>query len=448
MPPPAWGAPKSHKWARPARLGMLAEVRHILPRFDFRVDVAVSEDLGNTRENQEDVHLVAPELALFAVADGMGGHASGEVAAGLAVEHLREFIRSRRAQRAVEAYVAEPSLANRRRVLGRLKEAVLSANAAVHAAASERPECRGMGSTLDAVWLARHHAFIAHVGDSRTYLARPSAMLQLTQDHVHGEALKADGVIRPKVRARGFERLIQAIGLQPTCTVDTLFVDLTRGDRMLLCSDGVHGPIGNEAQLGELLRAGDAQGAARALVNRAAKRGRDNATALVIEVGDCMVRRAEGDRGLSAEDVEKARVSPLLFELPLPAVLAALAAAVELEVDGGRPIPRVVANDLVAYIVLDGIVRLPDDRRVGAGALLFAESLVGVWDAGSPPTAEERCRVLRVRADDFEEVCQGDPHLARRLYRRLATELARRSVSQAGPTAPPPLSTPPPDPED
>jgi hypothetical protein len=125
-----------------------------------------------------------------------------------------------------------------------------------------------------------------------------------------------------------------------------------------------------------------------------------------------------------------------------------LAAAVELDVDEGRPIPRVVANDLVAYIVLDGVVRVRDDRRVGAGALLFAESLVGVWDAGSPPTAEERCRILRIRADDFEEVCQGDPNLARRLYRRLATELARRSVSQAGPTVPPAPSTPPPDPDD
>jgi len=427
---------------------MLVLVRHILPRFDFRVDVAVSEDLGSTRENQEDVHLVAPELALFAVADGMGGHASGEVAARLAVEHLRDRIRSRRAQRAVEAYVAEPSLENRRRVLSRLKESVLSANAAVHAVAVERPECQGMGSTLDAVWLARHHAFVAHVGDGRTYLARPSAVLQLTQDHVHGEALKADGVIRPKARARGFERLLHAIGLQPTCMVDTLFVDLARGDRLLLCSDGVHGPIGNEAQLGELLREGDAQGAACALVDRAAKRGRDNATALVIEVGDCMVRRAEGDRGLSAVDVEKARQSPLLFELPLPLVLAALAAAVELDVEVGRPIPRVVANDLVAYIVLEGVVRLPNERRVGSGALLFAESLVGVWDAGPPPTAEARCRVLRVRADDFEEVCQGDPNLARRLYRRLATELARRTVSQTGSTLPPAPRTPPPDPDD
>jgi serine/threonine protein phosphatase PrpC len=427
---------------------MLALVRHILPRFDFRVDVAVSEDLGNTRASQEDVHLVAPELALFAVADGMGGHSSGEVAAAMAVEQLQECIRARRAQRAVEAYVAEPTLPNRRRVLGRLKEAVLSANGAVHAASLERPECRGMGSTLDAVWLARHHAFIAHVGDSRTYLARPSAVLQLTQDHVHGEALKADGVVRPKARARGFERLVQAIGLQPSCMVDTLFVDLARGDRLLLCSDGVHGPIGDEAQLGEFLRAGDAQRAATTLVRQACKRGRDNATALVIEVGDCMVRRAEGDRGLSAEDVEKARRSPLLFELPLPAVLAALAAAVELDIDAGRPIPRVVANDLVTYIVLDGVVRLAGDRRVGAGALLFAESLVGVWDAGSPPTAEERSRVLRIRADDFEEVCRGDPNLARRLYRRLATELARRSVSQAGPTMPPAPHTPPPAPDD
>ena len=180
----------------------------------MKIRYAGATHVGMKRTHNEDNFFLLAEENLYIVADGMGGHAAGEVAAQLAVDRLHERIGSRRAQRAVEAYAAEPSLENRRRVLAKLKEAVLSANEAVHTASGERDDHRGMGCTLDAVWLARNHAFVAHVGDGRTYLARPSAVLQLTQDHVHGEALKADGVVRPQVRVRGFERLIHAIGLQ------------------------------------------------------------------------------------------------------------------------------------------------------------------------------------------------------------------------------------------
>ena len=249
----------------------------------------------------------------------------------------------------------------------------------------------------------------------------------LTQDHCEGEALRADGVMLPKRRARGFERLVNAIGLVETVAVDTLFVDVDRGDRLLLCTDGVHGPIADESRLGRILRAGNPQHAARTLVARAVERGHDNATALVVEIGECVVKRASDDRGLAAADLERARHSPLLLDLPLPAVLGALAAAVEIELDAGEIVPRAVANDLVAYVLLEGLVRCAEDRVVSTGALLFAESLVGVWGSGVLPVVEERARLLRVRADDFEEVCDSDPALGNQLHRRIAAHLARAS---------------------
>jgi hypothetical protein len=92
-------------------------------------------------------------------------------------------------------------------------------------------------------------------------------------------------------------------------------------------------------------------------------------------------------------------------------------------------VPRQVANDLVAYIVLDGVVRYADERRVGAGALIYAESLVGVPGQGEPPVCEQTTRLLRVRADDFAEIC-ADPRLASELYRRLALHLARLGSSR------------------
>jgi len=111
-------------------------------------------------------------------------------------------------------------------------------------------------------------------------------------------------------------------------------------------------------------------------------------------------------------------------DLPLSFALTALSAAVEIEVGEGQAVPRAVANDLVSYIVLDGVVRYSDERRVGAGALVHAESLVGVLAQGEAPVCEQTTRLLRVRADDFAEIC-SDPKLGSELYRRLAMHLAR-----------------------
>jgi sulfur transfer complex TusBCD TusB component (DsrH family) len=310
-------------------------------------------------------------------------------------------------------------------VLARLRRAVEHANGRIREEGRTDPAHVGMGTTIDVVWLARDHAFVAHAGDGRVYLARPSAVLQLTQDHAEVDALKATGLISHRKRHGGNSRLLNAVGLAERIDVDTLFVDLTKGDRLLLCSDGVHGQIDGETELAELLRMGNAEAAAKALITRASQRGRDNATALVIEVCERFVKRYDDDRGFRSKDVERAQLAPLFVELPLSSVMAALAAAIELEFEAGCTIPQVVASDLVAYIVLDGLVRCEADRVVTVGALIFPESLVQVPVTGELPVTVERTRMLRLRYDDFTEVCKGDRNLSAELHRRLATHLAR-----------------------
>ena len=396
----------------------------IVPRFDFRVAFKVVEDIGRSRATNEDAHLVEPNLALFAVADGMGGHAGGEIASRLAIEEVRRSIGGPRSQAAMEAYVRDPGLETRRAVLARLRRSLEHANDRVRAEARKDTVLTGMGTTLDVVWLARDHAFVAHAGDGRVYLARPSAVLQLTQDHAELETLKATGAMNPHKRTRS-SRLMNAVGLAERIDVDTLFVDLSKGDRLLLCSDGVHGQIDTEAELSELLRTGDAEAAARALVARAAQGGRDNATAVVIEVAERFVKRSDDDRGFRARDIERAQLAPIFTDLPLSTVMAALAASVEVEIEAEHIVPQVVASDFVAYIVLEGLVRCEGERIVTDGALLFPESLVGVPVVGELPVAVERSRMLRLRADDFAEVCAADRTLSSELHRRLAIHLAR-----------------------
>jgi PPM family protein phosphatase len=390
----------------------------ILPRFDFRAAFGSASDKGSRRTHYEDAALVAPEIALFAVADGMGGHQAGEVASRLAVETVRRVLSGREAQRTIDTYVAKADLATRRAVYLTLRRSFDEANQAVLEDAAANENHRGMGTTLDVVWLARGNAFVAHAGDGRIYLARTRTMVQLTQDHTTSSGSSSSA----QRRSAG---ITNAIGLADQCHIDTLFVDLARGDRLLLCTDGVHGQVEAESELSELLRSGSAEQGAGSLVARAGEQGRDNATAVVVEIGERFVKRTDHDRGLAAADLERARQSPLLVDLPQSFALSALSAAVEVEVAAGDRIQRLVTNDLVAYIVLDGVVRYANaERTVGAGALVFPESLVGLAGQEEPPVADQTTRLLRVRADDFAEVC-SDPRLAAELYRRLAAHIAR-----------------------
>jgi hypothetical protein len=210
-----------------------------------------------------------------------------------------------------------------------------------------------------------------------------------------------------------------------------LFVDVGPRDRLLLCTDGLHGQLEGEQEVADLVRNGPPDATARALVARAAQGGRDNATAVVIEIADRFVKRPDRDRGLGAADLESARQSPLLVDLPLPLALTALSAAVEIEVPSAAAVPRSVASDLVAYIVLEGVMKHPDGRSVGAGALLYPESLLGVWGQAAAPVAEQTSRLLRVRADDFAEIC-SEPRFAAELYKRLAAHMARLAVKGGG----------------
>jgi PPM family protein phosphatase len=405
----------------------------LLPRFDFRVDVASVTDAGKVRDTNEDVHRIVPELALFVLADGMGGHVGGEIAARIAVDAVVAKIGAPTASKVLERFVKDTRLERRHAVFALMREAFQTANQAVRDEVEKDRALAGMGTTLDVALLVRDRAFVAHTGDSRVYLARATTMIQLTHDQTLYESLMAAGTVRPsKATLRAHRNpLISAVGLGPTVAVDTCFVELTRGDRLLLCSDGVHAEIESEALLAQMLRTGTASDAARGLVAHAMRRGgRDNATAVVVEVCDRFVARNSTDEqpssGPVSSDIVIATRSALLDGLPMASVLAALAAAVEVEIAAGELVPRLIANDCVAYIVVSGEIDFGDGRVLGPSGLIFAESLVGVMQEAPLPRVNKDARLMRLRADDFAEVCAGDVALSAELHRRIARHLARR----------------------
>jgi serine/threonine protein phosphatase PrpC len=224
-------------------------------------------DVGR-RENNEDSLFASPWLA--AIADGVGGATSGEVASRAVIEEI-----SRLDRRAADGALAD-----------RLRAAVLAANAALEDLVGEHPELAGMASTLTAVALRDRGYVVANVGDSRTYLLRDGALTQLTRDESLVQAMIEGGVIdRAQARAHPQRSVVlQALDGRPDLTVTIGSAAARAGDRLMLCSDGLSDMVADEV-IQAALASPSRERAAQRLVDVAlASGGHDNVTVIIADV--------------------------------------------------------------------------------------------------------------------------------------------------------------------
>jgi protein phosphatase len=226
---------------------------------------------GQVRENNEDAWLVEPDLCLAILADGMGGHKCGEVGSALTIEGVLSYFR--------EASAApEPEL--------RAKEAVRHANRHVRDVAQARPECANMGSTVVLAHWSANLCIIANVGDSRAYLWRDGRLAQLSCDqNVAAELRTRLGFSEEQIqRIPDRYALTMAVGSAEQVLVLTHAQAFEPGDEVLLCSDGLHGPVGDAAIREVLDGPGALQEKLQNLVDCAnAAGGPDNITAVLLE---------------------------------------------------------------------------------------------------------------------------------------------------------------------
>lgn len=231
-------------------------------------------DIGCLRDHNEDSLVVTPPL--FAVADGMGGHAAGEVASEIAVRVLSEL--------APEHPDGE--------ALGR---AIEEANRAVIQAAREGRGRQGMGTTMTAAMLEGERLVIAQVGDSRAYLLHQGKLQQLTRDHsLMADMIEAGQLTPEEARTHPQRSMItRALGSDAHLHPDIYEINVETGDRLLICSDGLSGMIFDDQIENILRRVQDPQRCASQLVNEAiAAGGHDNVTVIVADVtGYAEVRR-------------------------------------------------------------------------------------------------------------------------------------------------------------
>jgi protein phosphatase len=222
----------------------------------MRLQIAALTDSGLTRDHNEDAYVLWDLLSgkavesscagecdspcfLMAVSDGMGGPSSGEVASQLALETLQEY-----ANRGFERAAKDS-----RSLKDWLAHGVELANQQVYGASRAEPSRRGMGATLSVAVILDGAVSVAHVGDSRIYLLREDRLLQLTEDHSHVQRLVAHGTISVEEARVHHQRnlLLRAIGSGDSVEVDAFDVTLDPGNRLLICSDGLHALVEDEA---------------------------------------------------------------------------------------------------------------------------------------------------------------------------------------------------------
>ena len=250
----------------------------------MKITYKAVSDVGRKRKGNEDSLFVNPEQHLFVVADGMGGHAAGEIASKVAVESINEFVCLTGGDEEITwPFGLDENISYDG---NRLKTAIRYANRKVLEATKEKSEYEGMATTVAAVLLDGDTANLGHVGDSRVYLVREGEITQLTSDHSWVNEQIQSGVISPdQARTHPLRNVVtRALGGKPDLQVDMQQHKAKGGDILLLCSDGLTTMIPDEDIVRVVREAdGDVEKAAQALVASAnAKGGEDNITVLLI----------------------------------------------------------------------------------------------------------------------------------------------------------------------
>jgi protein phosphatase len=251
-------------------------------------NVGFQTDIGRKRQQNQDHGGAYPELGLFVVADGMGGHKGGEIASAMAVQTVESHVRE-----AEKTTSWDP-----RQVI---TDAIQKANDQIFQRSTAEPQLHGMGTTTTALLFSQDLLTIGHVGDSRAYYFRPHEVWQVTRDHsLVMEKLRAGLITRDQVKTDRMKNVItRSVGFEPAVNVEVYEMAVQAGDIFLICSDGLSGLIDDPDMLDvvqrDLLDHGDARRAVENLVVAANERGGDdNITAILVQILGQAPGRAPG----------------------------------------------------------------------------------------------------------------------------------------------------------
>jgi serine/threonine protein phosphatase PrpC len=250
----------------------------------MKIRYAAKTDVGMKRTHNEDYFSLIEDEQLFIVADGMGGHAMGEVASKMAADTLGEFYQRTKDEDATWPYKMDRQLSY---VENRLVCGIKLANWKIYEAATKDPRCKGMGTTLVSCLISGDKVYFAHVGDSRGYRIRGDQIKQMTRDHSLLEDYKEAKPDMSDEEQRNFPHknvITRALGMRDTVQVDIKHDSIEDADTFLLCCDGLSGMIDDKKMI-EIVKSadGDLEKAVATLVDQANRNGGvDNITVILL----------------------------------------------------------------------------------------------------------------------------------------------------------------------
>lgn len=382
--------------------------------------VQAGTDVGRVREQNEDSYLVDDGLGLAIVADGMGGHACGEIASRMAVTLFRDALADARA--VLEGY---DGCADRNATAVRavLRDAMRRCSRAVFDEAERDPGKNGMGTTCSALVVAGETAFVAHVGDSRIYRIRDNRIVQVTRDHSLLEQLVSEGQLtatEAKSQAYACYRsaLARAVGVDADVEVDVIAVEALPGDTFVLASDGLTRYVHEEELAVEVAGADGAP--ERRLIEIANNRGgADNVTVVVVQLAGAPVEETGPIR--LDDKVRALRRGSVFGAMSYADILTILSLAHTRIVDAGSVVLSAPDCGDSVYAVLSGAVRVEipatDPEEIGPGEAFGAFSLAG---GAGRVVAAQHTRLLELQHTDVVEIARKSPTVGDRLLERIA----------------------------
>lgn len=380
-------------------------------------------DVGRTRKINEDSFLLVPDHGFVAVADGMGGYQRGDVAAELACNVIRESVT--RHKHVVDLYRRAPSEASRSAVCTMLDTAMQKACKEVHDAAIAMTGKGGrMGTTMDVVLQAGNTAFVAHVGDGRIFLVRGGEIHQLTQDHTLAAQQAASGGEVEDLASRNV--ITRALGVFPNVLVDSLVFDLNVGDRLILCSDGLHRYVDEGELVIEAADGGVAEVVDRLIGMANQRGGRDNISVVVLQADPA---QEHSDDQTTVRRMEVLR-NVVLFQFCTYRELMRVCQMAETRsVPAGSVLFEEGEHGRECFVIEEGEVTIRKQGQtlsvLKSGDYFGEMSFIDVPRRSATAVVTRDVQLLVIRRNQFLQLLKQDSDLAAKLMWQLLQKLSR-----------------------
>jgi serine/threonine protein phosphatase PrpC len=394
---------------------------------------AVGEsDVGRERKLNEDYLLLDSELGLYVVCDGMGGHAAGEVASSTAARHVQTLVRAKK-EELLRVDRGELPIDRAAQIL---REAIEDASQTIFRMGNAENGKKGMGTTLVSVLVRGNKAVMGHVGDSRLYLVRSGALHQLSEDHTFLQEAIRYGMMTPEqARESTHHNIItRAVGPLESVIVDTLIFDVLDGDTLMLCTDGLHGYLGDGGELPKVLGVPMVSEVPKQLIAMANDRGgQDNITTIVLRAQTVTFeeKTAETKRMTLVNAKFDALANIELFvECSMSELVRVGNAFVPTDVEAGTIVIHEGEISETLFVLVDGKMIVERGTlpvaSLGAGTHFGEMALLSQRPRSATVRAETKCRLLALDRPQFYQLLQQDSVLATKFLWRLAQTLSLR----------------------